>query len=142
MPDAYELPMASADTLGGIKIGTGLAIDNDGVVTVDLPMASADTNGLMSAEHFVKLTNVLENAQVNVVEGMLLGNDTVAAIDENKNILLPFATATPGVVVSSAEDNQISVNATTGVMNINRIGTSKLFVDDAGLILNGGNAKE
>ena len=142
MPDAYELPMASADTLGGIKIGTGLAIDNDGIVTVDLPMASADTNGLMSAEHFVKLTNVLENAQINVVEGMLLGNDTVATIDENKNILLPFATATPGVIVSSAEDNQISVNATTGVMNVNRIGTSKLFVDDAGLILNGGNAKE
>lgn len=141
VPDAYELPIASADELGGIRIGTGLAIDEEGVVSVDLPLASADAAGLMSAEHFVKLTNVIENAQVNVVEGALLGNDTVASINENKQLVLPFATATAGLVTTSEADNHISVNATTGAMSVNRIGTSKLFVDEEGLILNGGNAQ-
>lgn len=32
----YELPIASATTLGGIKIGSGLAISEEGVVTVDV----------------------------------------------------------------------------------------------------------
>lgn len=32
-PPAYTLPKASADTLGGIKIGSGLAINGDGVVS-------------------------------------------------------------------------------------------------------------
>ena len=31
----YELPVASDETLGGIKIGTGLAIDENGVVSVE-----------------------------------------------------------------------------------------------------------
>ena len=141
VPDAYELPIASADELGGIRIGTGLAIDGEGVVSVDLPLASADAAGLMSAEHFVKLSNVIENAQVNVVEGALLGNDTVASINENKQLVLPFATATAGLVTTSEADNHVSVNATTGAMSVNRIGTSKLFVDEEGLILNGGDAQ-
>ena len=32
--DSYVLPIASNETLGGIKIGNGLSIDTDGVVTV------------------------------------------------------------------------------------------------------------
>ena len=31
----YELPIASEQTLGGIKIGSGLSVDNDGVVSVE-----------------------------------------------------------------------------------------------------------
>ena len=44
---AYELPVASADTLGGVKVGNGLSIA-DGVLSASqysLPTASADTLG-------------------------------------------------------------------------------------------------
>lgn len=34
-PSTYTLPIASLSTLGGIKVGTGLTIDGDGVLTVD-----------------------------------------------------------------------------------------------------------
>lgn len=34
IPGPYTLPVAAFDTLGGIKIGTGLSIDSDGIVTV------------------------------------------------------------------------------------------------------------
>ncbi len=34
---SYELPTASTTTLGGVKVGTGLAIDANGVLSVDIP---------------------------------------------------------------------------------------------------------
>ncbi len=45
------LPVAAADTLGGVKVGTGLEIA-DGVLSVDFPTvpdADADTKGLVKA---------------------------------------------------------------------------------------------
>ncbi len=50
--DPYTLPVASADVLGGIKIGSNLTITEDGVLSAEatpdpytLPVASADTLG-------------------------------------------------------------------------------------------------
>lgn len=50
--DPYTLPVASADTLGGIKIGSNLSITEDGVLSAEatpdpytLPVASADSLG-------------------------------------------------------------------------------------------------
>ena len=51
---AYTLPVAGADTLGGIKVGNGLSVDQNGVLSNDnptpaqpytLPVAGADTLG-------------------------------------------------------------------------------------------------
>ena len=47
---SYELPTASAKTLGGVKIGDGLAINSNGVLSANateytLPTASATTKG-------------------------------------------------------------------------------------------------
>ena len=152
----YELPAASADELGGIKIGNGLEIA-DGVASVKVNAANAnglsvdasglafglateDTAGAMSAEQYVKLANIAAGAQVNAVNGMLIGEEA-AEIDENKMIVLPFATAEkPGVVKSSEADNGILV-AEDGTMSVNRISTSKLFVPEGEeLVLNGGTA--
>ena len=46
----YSLPVAGADTLGGVKVGSGLSIDENGVLSGDgesyeLPVAAADTLG-------------------------------------------------------------------------------------------------
>lgn len=152
----YELPAASADELGGIKIGNGLEIA-DGVASVKVNAANAnglsvdasglafglateDTAGAMSAEQYVKLANIAAGAQVNAVNGMLIGEEA-AEIDEDKMIVLPFATAEkPGVVKSSEADNGILV-AEDGTMSVNRISTSKLFVPEGEeLVLNGGTA--
>ena len=156
--EQYELPVATTDTLGGIKVGTGLSIEDSGVLSVPVVeanglsltedglafgLASETANGAMSKEAFIKLANLPTNAAANVVEGMVLGANEVAVdINENKQLVLPFATAnTPGVVISSDKDNQIKVDETTGEMSINRLDVSKLFVADGDeLILNGGNA--
>jgi hypothetical protein len=48
----YSLPIADDDTLGGIKIGSGLTIDQNGVVSAsggDISGASAMTNAEIDA---------------------------------------------------------------------------------------------
>lgn len=51
---AGVLPIASADTLGGVKVGTGLEIDETGVLSAgeyDLPIAAPDTlGGIMTGD--------------------------------------------------------------------------------------------
>ena len=156
--EQYELPAATTETLGGIKIGTGLTIDADGFASIlvkaenglsvteeglTLAIATEASAGAMSTDMFIKLNNLPSNAQANVIEGALLGaNEIAATIDENKQLLLPFATADlPGLVTSSTADNAIAVNNVTGVMSVNRIATSKLYVpEDDELILNGGSS--
>lgn len=157
--EQYELPVASADTLGGVKIGAGLAIEEEVVaVKVDetaanglsvgadglaLAIATTTSAGAMSAAQALKLENLPANAQANLIEGLLLGaNEVAAEINDDKKLLLPFATADiPGVVVSSDADNAIAVHAATGVMTLNRVSTSKLYVPDSEeLILDGGDS--
>lgn len=46
----YTLPTASSNTLGGIKIGSDLQINADGVVTTNIQNASETSAGLMSPE--------------------------------------------------------------------------------------------
>lgn len=46
---AYTLPTAAAGTLGGIRIGTGLSIDGDGVVTASGTSVACDPSNI---EHF------------------------------------------------------------------------------------------
>ena len=70
----YSLPDATASTLGGIKVGTNLAIDSDGV------LSSTDTNttysvgdgGLTENDFTDALKSKLDNAV------LIIGNQTVA----------------------------------------------------------------
>lgn len=154
-PEEYVLPAATAEKLGGIKVGNGLSALEDGTLSVKVKAenglsinelgelafatASTDAAGALSAELFVKLTNLPANAEANTIGGLLMGNDVAATIDENKNLVLPFAsTSSPGVVVASEE---ISVNEITGTMKLGKVSVSKLYVPEGEeLVLNGGKA--
>lgn len=151
----YELPAATTEALGGVKVGTGLAIDTDGLLSVkvsaanglsmgenglELALANENTAGALSAELFVKINNLMENGQPNVVEGAVLGaNNVVAAINENKQIVLPFAaTNTPGLVTSGTE---VAVDSITGEMSVKQVSTDKLYVPEGSeLVLCGGSS--
>jgi hypothetical protein len=104
-----------------------------------IAIASATTAGALSVELFNKLTNIETNAQVNVVEGAMLGQN--AAKIENKNLIIPIASQENlGLVFGSSEPNQIKVTS-EGKMEINSISTSKLYVpDDEELVLDAGTS--
>lgn len=155
--EAYVLPTATAEVLGGVKIGNGLAATTEGIASVkvnadkanglvvdadglSLALASDTAAGAMSSAEHTKLANLVEGAQANKVEGALLG-EVAAIIDENKNIVIPIATQTAlGLVKGSTEDNEITIQD-NGEMALNRVSVEKLFVPEGSeLIINGGNA--
>lgn len=153
--DSYELPVANDTTLGGVKIGSGLEATAEGVLSakvkagnglslgvdgIEMAAASADAAGAMSADMFLKLSNIEAEAQKNVVVGALIGTD-VAGINENKQIVVPVATAEKfGVVKSAADNNKVAVGE-DGTMTINNVGVSKLTNEEGTeLVLNCGNA--
>ena len=66
---AYSLPTAAANVLGGIKVGTNLSIDGSGVLSAtDTTYSDATTSvsGLMSATDKTKLNGIATGAEVNV----------------------------------------------------------------------------
>lgn len=154
--EQYVLPAATEEALGGIMVGEGLSIDESGVLSVPikaenglsigndgiaLALATQTSAGAMSAEHFVKLSNLPEDANANLIESIALGETANTVEISEKKVVLPYATAAlAGIVKSSEADNEIKVDE-NGVMGLNRISTSKLFVpENEELILSGGNA--
>lgn len=160
MPEGYTLPAATADTLGGVMVAgvseSGLVLEGDGKLAIGiattanglkktatglaLDLATADNAGAMSPAMVTKLAAIAEGAEVNIVEGALL--DGIAATIENKQIIIPTATAAaPGLVYSTDAIDGVSV-AEDGTMSVNSLSTSKLYVPDGEeLILNGGSAQ-
>ena len=64
---AYELPTASADTKGGVKIGSGLTMDGE-VLSADaytLPTAAADTKGGVKIGSNLSMTGEVLSADVS-----------------------------------------------------------------------------
>jgi len=62
VPSSYTLPVASADVLGGVKIGDNLSIDGSGVLSAvaspyELPTASADTLGGVKIGSGINITD-------------------------------------------------------------------------------------
>ena len=157
--EQYELPAATADVIGGVKVAgvaeSGLVLAEDGALIVGvsananglklhadglgLELANADNAGAMSAAMFNKLSAIAEGAEVNTIEGILL--DGIAATIENEQVLIPTATAAlAGLVYSTDADNGVAV-AEDGTMSVNRINVAKLFVAEGDeFILNCGNA--
>lgn len=69
----YTLPTAAGNTLGGVKIGTGLSIDN-GVVSV--PEATSEASGLMTSAEKIKLAGIEAQANKTIVDSVLSSSST------------------------------------------------------------------
>lgn len=86
---SYTLPKASANVLGGIKIGSNLSIDNNGVVSAtDTTYSDATTSesGLMSASDKAKLDGLSEDyslptASTSVLGGVKIDGSTITIND-------------------------------------------------------------
>lgn len=98
MPDApnynnsYTLPVATHDTLGGVKIGSNLTIGNDGMLAAmntTYEVATQSSNGLMSAIDKQKLDNlsnggnnyILPIASSTVLGGVKIGSNLYVSSD-------------------------------------------------------------
>ena len=140
-----SVPMASAQTLGGIKVGSGLSIDSNGVLSATysytLPTASAQTlggikvgsglsidgSGVLSATY----SYTLPTASAQVLGGIKVGSglsiDANGVLTATYSYTLPKATTTTlgGVIVGSG----ISVDS-NGVISVSFSGyATSSYVD-------------
>lgn len=116
----YELPKASAETLGGVKIGQGIAIDANGVisvtgggsVTVDTELDKTSSNPIANkpvAEKFEAVDKILEEltpytlpiASAEVLGGVMIGDNIT--ISEDGKISAPAPTPEYDLPIASAE---------------------------------------
>lgn len=110
---AYELPIASADELGGVKVGSGLSIDESGTLSNDnatpyaLPTAGADTLGGVKVGSGLSID---ENGVLSTSGG---GGTTIKTVDINTstdgngkipNLLIGAGKYPIGVVITSTAD--------------------------------------
>lgn len=57
IPSAYTLPTASSTTLGGIKVGNGLSIDSNGILSATSSGSSSTGNGIVFNDSHVEDCN-------------------------------------------------------------------------------------
>jgi hypothetical protein len=111
----YSLPVASPTVLGGVKAGTNIAIDGNGVISAnDTSVAFTEITGKPTTLTGYGVTDAINVSQKGVVNG-------VATLDENG--LVP-ATQLPSYVDDVLEFATLSVFPVTGV-------SGKIYVDTA-----------
>lgn len=124
---------------GEVSVSGTIAAGNVDGLAEWITTHRGDTNGLYPSADATKLAGVENGAEVNVIEAITIGGNTVAT--SNKTLDIPIATAEVlGVVKGATGENNIAVDA-EGVMSVNSLNVNKL-VQTAGewLVLNGGNA--
>lgn len=87
--DAINLDIASASTLGGIKVGTNLSIANDGTLSATdttYSVATAQADGLMSSTDFSKLAGIESGANNYTLPKA--GSDTLGGIKVGSNLTI------------------------------------------------------
>ena len=106
--DSYSLPIASANTLGGIKVGNRLSIDENGVLSADdqsytLPIASANSLG-----------GIKVGANLSIDENGILSADAISIEELNDIGDVEITNPSNGQVLKYDSTEQKWVNGTGG----------------------------
>ena len=99
----YTLPTASAGTLGGIKIGSGLSIDGNGVVT-----ASGGGSGITTEN---VRTNTLTVSGVSTFNEARFANDKRLKFGDDIDLQIYHFSATNNNFISAANNSDLTLSA-------------------------------
>lgn len=107
-----SLKKATATTLGGVKIGSNLAVDNNGVLSGNYPNASESAGGLMSKDDKAKLNNIAAGAEVNqnAFANVKVGGTTIAA--DAKQDTIELVAGDNITITPDATNDKITIEAT------------------------------
>lgn len=115
-----SLNVATTEALGGIKVGSGLAINN-GTLSTNIANANANNAGLMTAAHFKKL------------DGLSIKTTNTNAVTPTDNGLITLSNVVDGIKI-----NGYIKESSNGVVNIgDNIVTSITMNGNALTITNG-----
>lgn len=111
------LQHATAERLGGIKVGSNLNIDNQGVLSATdttYSVASASTDGLMSSAHFSKLNGLsIKTANTSAVEPTNNGLITLNNVVDSINVYGVAQSFSSGIVNIKKVVTGIKINENT-----------------------------
>ena len=120
------LQHATAEILGGIKVGTNLSINDQGVLSATdttYALASTTADGLMSSSHFTKLQNdVVTGISINGGNAQSPTNGTVniSVLTEHQDISSKANLDSPTFSGIVNFGNQISIDANNNKITINQ----------------------
>lgn len=109
----YSLPAATTNALGGVKVGSNLAVDANGVISGNYSNATTSAAGLMSADDKTKLAGIATGAQVNTIE----------TIQVNGTALTPDANKVVNIVISGNGESSGSGTVSTPVNTVEPVTT-------------------
>lgn len=128
----YELPKASSSTLGGIKVGTNLSINSDGVLSADAQQIDVDSALSGTSENPVQ-NKIVKNAlddKVDKVSGKGLSTNDYTTDEKNK---------LAGIAAGAEVNVNANWNAVSGDAQIlNKPTKVSAFTNDAGYTSNTG----
>lgn len=117
--EAYELPIASSTILGGVKVGGGLSIDGDGVL-------SANLEGALEFKGSIDVTQPAPNAS----QGDLYINETAGQADSSfTGIANQPVLENALVIYDGTEWNTADLQVDSGVVALT--GTDPITVDNS-----------
>ena len=126
----YTLPMASGSTLGGVKIGSGLAIDTSGVLSADVTASTltayaktTDLSAVAKSGSYNDLSNkptipsayTLPNATSSTLGGVKVGSNISVS---NGTISVTKSNVTSALGYTPATANNASFTGTTMVQTL------------------------
>lgn len=110
----YSLPTASADTKGGVKIGSNLSMSGDTLNATDTTYSDATTtvSGLMSAPDKTKLNGIATGAEVNqnAFSNVKVGSTTVSA--DSKTDTLELVAGSNVTLTPDATNDKVTIDVT------------------------------
>ena len=114
----FELPIATANTLGGVKIGEGVSATSEGVLSANVKSVAGKTGAVILAKGDVGLGNVDNTSDLNKP----ISNATQTALDTK----LPLA----GGTMSGAIDMGSKKITSLATPTANTDAVTKKYVDD------------
>ncbi len=155
-PPAYTLPAATATTLGGVKVGSGIAVTADGTISTSavtgfLPLAGGTMTGTINVPNSINAINTASGFNlIGSTAGLVVRSGTtnlmsfgVTTIDSYKPIALPadptanLHAATKQYVDSKASAYTLPA-ATATVLGGVKIGTGVTVTADGTISVAGG----
>ena len=130
----YHLPIASSTTLGGIKVGNNLTIEEDGTLNAesteyDLPVATASTLGGIKVGSNLNISDGVLTAAVDSV----LANSTNPIQNSAVNSAIGTLTTTTQTLTSNLGNLSSSVSLLSGTVTSNSDNITTLQNDVSGL---------
>jgi len=146
----YSLPRAATNILGGIKVGSNLAIDSDGVLSAlaqpyTLPTASISTLGGVKVGNGLEMINGVLNVTTSEIAAALQSGAVTVQLVDDGDVTGRLKATGPLIVLAGGQDsndNYLQLQWTRDRDNPDAVKSNYFWLDTNGISLSTSNPIE